>query len=167
MVTVSIVSSCNLLDCQIKKSRAVCLMVHKFCSSSKMNSSPGLCQTLRRMLGYYTKILQKLMESYKVLGCNMSIKLYYLHCHFVSFPGNLGAVSGEQGEQFHHDLKVIEERYQGRWHAHIIAIAGASNALVIKLNTPERAMNVNFYLNYLHIIIITVATSFVKHNSVC
>ena len=62
----------------------------------------------------YTKILQKLTESYKVLGCNMSIELYYLHCHFVSFPGNLGAVSGEQGERFHHDLKVIEERYQGR-----------------------------------------------------
>lgn len=48
-----------------------------------------------------------------------------------------------------------------------MVIAGASNALVIKLNTPERAINVNFYLNYLHIIIVTVATSFVKHNSVC
>ena len=44
----------------------------------------------------------------------MSIKLYHLHCHFASFPDNLGAVVDEQGERFHQDLKVTEELYQGR-----------------------------------------------------
>ena len=38
----------------------------------------------------------------------------------------------------------------------------ASNAIVLKLNTPERSVNVNLYLSYLHKIIILAAISFVK-----
>ena len=63
----------------------------------------------------YTEIVQKLLESYKTLGCNMSIKLHLLHSHLANFPVNLGDVSDEQGERFRQDLKVREERYQGRW----------------------------------------------------
>ena len=44
----------------------------------------------------------------------------------------------------------------------MLNIVGASNAIVLKLNTPERVINVNVYLNYLETIIITVAISFVK-----
>ena len=51
----------------------------------------------------------------------MSIKLHFLHCHLANFPENLGATSDEQGERFHQDLKVIEERYQGRWDVHMMA----------------------------------------------
>ncbi|GBP60164.1 hypothetical protein EVAR_41854_1 [Eumeta japonica] len=42
----------------------------------------------------------------------MSIKLHYLRNHLDKFPDNLGNYSEEQGERFHQDLKVIEERYQ-------------------------------------------------------
>ena len=35
--------------------------------------------------------------------------------HVERFPGNLGYVSDEQGERFHQDIKIMEERYQGRW----------------------------------------------------
>lgn len=45
----------------------------------------------------------------------MSIKLQYLHSHLSDFPENLNDVSEEQGESFHQDIKVMEERYQGRW----------------------------------------------------
>ncbi|XP_069623312.1 uncharacterized protein [Ranitomeya imitator] len=69
----------------------------------------------------YKEIVQKLLESYKALGCNMSIKLHFLHCHLANFPENLGAVSDEQGERFHQDLKVMEDRYQGRWDVHMMA----------------------------------------------
>ena len=69
----------------------------------------------------YTEIVQKLLESYKTLGCNMSIKLHYLHCHLASFSEYLGAVSDEQCEWFHQDLKVMEESYQGRWNVHMMA----------------------------------------------
>lgn len=69
----------------------------------------------------YTEIVQQLLESFKMLGCNMSIKLHFLHSHLANFPKILGAVSDEQGERFHQDLKVMEARYQGRWDVHMMA----------------------------------------------
>ena len=45
----------------------------------------------------------------------MSIKLHYLDSHLDTFPDNLGDVSEEQGEKFHQDIKIMEDRYQGRW----------------------------------------------------
>lgn len=29
------------------------------------------------------------------------------------FPNNLGDVSDKHGERFHHDIKIMEEKYQG------------------------------------------------------
>ena len=49
------------------------------------------------------------------MGCNMSIKVHFLFNHVERFPDNLGDVSDEQGERFHQDIKIMEERYQGRW----------------------------------------------------
>ena len=53
----------------------------------------------------YSEIAQKLLESYKALGCNMSIKV-----HFFS-PSFQCAVSDELDERFHQDLKVMEDTY--------------------------------------------------------
>lgn len=36
-------------------------------------------------------------------------------------PHTLGAYSREQGERFHQDLRVMEDRYQGRWDEHMMA----------------------------------------------
>ena len=33
----------------------------------------------------------------------------------------MGDVSDEQGERFHQDIKVMEERYQGRWDIKMMA----------------------------------------------
>ena len=63
----------------------------------------------------YRSLVRNLVETYKVLGANMSIKMHYLSCHVDRFPENLGAVSDEQGERFHQDIKEMEARYQGRW----------------------------------------------------
>ncbi|CAH2089372.1 unnamed protein product [Euphydryas editha] len=41
--------------------------------------------------------------------------------HLEKFPDNLGSCSEEQGEHFHQDLKVMEDRYQGRWDEHMMA----------------------------------------------
>ena len=54
----------------------------------------------------YTEIVQKLLESYKALGCNMSNIVHFLRNHLANFPENLGAVSYEQGDRFHQDLKL-------------------------------------------------------------
>ena len=45
----------------------------------------------------------------------MSLKLHFLHSHLKFFPENLGAVSDEQGERFHQDIQLMENRYQGFW----------------------------------------------------
>ena len=55
-----------------------------------------------------------MLENFKALGCSMSLKLHFLNSHLSCFSENLGAVSEEQGERFHQDIKEMERRYQGR-----------------------------------------------------
>ena len=45
----------------------------------------------------------------------MSIEMHFFHSHLDNLPENSGDVSDTQGERFHQDIKVIEERYPGRW----------------------------------------------------
>ncbi|UYV62479.1 K02A2.6-like [Cordylochernes scorpioides] len=61
----------------------------------------------------YRDIVYDLLLSYKALGCNMSLKIHFLHSHLYFFPDNLGAVSDEHGERFHQDISSMEKRYQG------------------------------------------------------
>ena len=69
----------------------------------------------------YKEIVDELLLSLRGLRCRMSIKLHYLHSHLDTFPDNLGEVSEEQGERFHQDIKVMEDRYQGRWDLHMMS----------------------------------------------
>ena len=55
-----------------------------------------------------------MFNSFKFLGCNLSINVPHLHSHFDYFTGNLGDTSEEQGERFHQDIDTMEELYQGR-----------------------------------------------------
>jgi len=52
-------------------------------------------------------------QSYKAVGCNMSLKVHVLDCHVDFFPENLGTVSNEHGEQFHQEISTMEKQYQG------------------------------------------------------
>ena len=69
----------------------------------------------------YAELVQDMLNNFKNLGANMSIKLHYLHSHLDRFSENLGDLSEEQGERFHQDIKIMEERYQGRWDSHMMA----------------------------------------------
>ena len=40
---------------------------------------------------------------------------------FGFFPSNMGDISDEHGEQFHQEIKKMENRYQGKVTEHIIA----------------------------------------------
>ena len=62
----------------------------------------------------YIELVEELLHSLQDLGCRMSIKVHYFHSH-------LGDVSEEQGERFHQNVKVMEERYQGRWNCNMMA----------------------------------------------
>ena len=64
----------------------------------------------------YETLVANMLSAFCDLGCNMSVKLHYLYSHLE----NLGTISDEQGEQFHHDLKSMEECYQGRWDKHMM-----------------------------------------------
>ena len=45
----------------------------------------------------------------------MSVKLQFQWSLLNYFPKNRGDLSEEQIERFHQDIRIIKERYQGRW----------------------------------------------------
>ncbi|UYV82630.1 hypothetical protein LAZ67_22000257 [Cordylochernes scorpioides] len=69
----------------------------------------------------YRDIVNDLLLSYKALGCNMSLKIHFLHSHLDFFPDNLGAVSDEHSERFHQAISSTEKRYQGKWRPGMLA----------------------------------------------
>jgi hypothetical protein len=69
----------------------------------------------------YKEIVRNMLDKFKILGCKMSLKLHFLTSHLDYFPPNLGAVSEEQGERFHQDLKDVERRHQGSWDVNMMA----------------------------------------------
>ncbi|KAF7275433.1 hypothetical protein GWI33_011756 [Rhynchophorus ferrugineus] len=54
----------------------------------------------------YQQIIKELLPAYKVLGCNISLKIQLLE--------NLGGVSYEHGERFNQDIMQIERCYSGK-----------------------------------------------------
>ncbi|GFU38630.1 uncharacterized protein TNCV_1495621 [Trichonephila clavipes] len=69
----------------------------------------------------HMELVEFMLSNLKELGCNMSIKIHFLHSHLDRFPQNLGDFREEQGERFHQDLRTMEECYQGRWDSHMMA----------------------------------------------
>ena len=69
----------------------------------------------------YQHEIKNLLHSFKLLGARMSLKLHFLSSHLDYFPHNCGDYSEEQGERFHQDIRVMEERYQGRWDINMLA----------------------------------------------
>jgi len=67
------------------------------------------------------ELVEDMLTKYQEMGANMRIKVHYLHSHLDSFHENLGDFSEEQGERFHHDIYVMDDRYQGRWTMHMVA----------------------------------------------
>jgi hypothetical protein len=48
------------------------------------------------------------------------LKIHFLNSHLNFYPENLGAVSEEQGEHFHKDIKEMERRYRDRWNVNVM-----------------------------------------------
>ena len=69
----------------------------------------------------YKELVKNLLCAFQKLGCSMNVKVHFLHSHLDYFPENLGAMSEEQGERFHQDIKTMEKRYQGRWNVNMMA----------------------------------------------
>ncbi|GBM30336.1 hypothetical protein AVEN_174146-1 [Araneus ventricosus] len=68
----------------------------------------------------YKYVVEEMIKNFKILVCSMSFKVHFLDSHLDYFPENLGAVSEEQVERFHQDIKEMDWRYQGKWNVSMI-----------------------------------------------
>jgi len=55
-----------------------------------------------------SETVQKLISPCLAMGCNMSLKLHFLHSLLNFFPDNIGAVSDEYDERFSRVISHIE-----------------------------------------------------------
>ena len=68
----------------------------------------------------FRKIVEELLDAYEEMGSRMSLKLHVLHSHIDEFKDNMGDCSKEQGERFHQDVKLFEERYKDQYNERIM-----------------------------------------------
>ncbi|GBO42653.1 hypothetical protein AVEN_178915-1 [Araneus ventricosus] len=67
------------------------------------------------------------------MGCNMSLKIHFLHFHLEFFPETLGSVSDEHGEQFHQDILNMGARYQEKRNPKMLA----DYCWTLKMDIPQ------------------------------
>lgn len=96
----------------------------KSLSDHEKDAWTGLKNVMKSFLGNhkdpnYKDIIGRMLETFEALGCKMSLKVHFLHAHLDYFLENLD-VSEEQGERFHHDIKEMKRRYQGRWNVNMM-----------------------------------------------
>jgi hypothetical protein len=68
----------------------------------------------------YTNIVNKMLDAFKDLGCNMILK-FHSYTHLDYFAENLGSLSEGHLERLHKDVKEIKRRYQGRCNINILS----------------------------------------------
>jgi len=69
----------------------------------------------------YEELVNNLLQNYQKLGCNMSLKIHFLHSHLDFFPENCGAVSDEHGERFDQHISSMDKRHQGKLNCAMLA----------------------------------------------
>ena len=87
-------------------------------TSVELDAWNGFTMVVQNFLGKhradnYKDMVSQMLKSYEAMWARMSLKMHFLHSHLDFFPENNADVSDELGEQFHQDIKTIEERYQG------------------------------------------------------
>lgn len=119
----------NLSDAKLKEGIFVGPDIRKLMSDEHFESTMteieqqawrSLNNVVHRFLGQnkqpdYKEIVEDMLQSFKQLGCKVSLKLHFLMSHLDNFQDNLADTSEEHGERFHQELKTLEHRYQGRW----------------------------------------------------
>ncbi|GBN62305.1 hypothetical protein AVEN_219416-1 [Araneus ventricosus] len=69
----------------------------------------------------YEDLVGDMVKCFRVISCNMPLKLHVLDSHLNFFPQNLGAISDEHGERFHQGISMFEKRFSGRWNRSMLA----------------------------------------------
>ena len=71
--------------------------------------------------GKYSDIVVDILQSYKVMGCNMSSNVRFVDCHLNLFLENFRTVNYEHGERFYQDISPKERQYRGKWTVSMLA----------------------------------------------
>jgi hypothetical protein len=58
----------------------------------------------------YADVVSTMLDAFKDLGCDMSLKFHFLHSYLDYFPETLRYLNEEQGERFYKDVKEVESR---------------------------------------------------------
>ena len=95
-------------------------------SATELSAWGSLKSVITNFLGKnrceeYEKEVDELLKNFQKLGARMSVKMHFLRSHLDYFPQNCGDLSEVQGERFHQDIRVMEERDQGRWDVNFLA----------------------------------------------
>ncbi|GBN61242.1 hypothetical protein AVEN_35636-1 [Araneus ventricosus] len=85
---------------------------------SRKSSLAGIQISVTHFLGSkkaenYEDLAGDMVKFFRVIGCNMSLKLQVLDSHLNFFPQNLGAISDEHGKRFHQDISMFQKRLSG------------------------------------------------------
>ena len=81
--------------------------------------------------------MEELLSSYQKMGCNMSVKIYFLSSRLEFFPENCGFVSDEHGERFHQGFAAMEGRQKGKWSPSMLA----DYCWTLMLDSPNSTFN--------------------------
>ena len=85
----------------------MCTKVHYYCL--KNSTVIGLCKFFGNEKDpNYRIVVGTMLANFQQPGCRMSKKGRFLNFLLKFFPSNSGAVSCEQGERYHKDIKTME-----------------------------------------------------------
>ena len=95
-------------------------------SATELSAWGSLKSVITNFLGKnrceeYEKEVDVLLKNFQKLGARMSVKIHFLRSNLDYFPQNCGDLNEEQRERFHQDIRVMEERFQGRWDVTFLA----------------------------------------------
>ncbi|GBO38287.1 hypothetical protein AVEN_22708-1 [Araneus ventricosus] len=62
----------------------------------------------------YEDLVGNMVKCFRVIGCNMPLKLHVFDSHLNFYPQTLGAISDEHGERNHQDISMFEKHFSGR-----------------------------------------------------
>ncbi|GBO22159.1 hypothetical protein AVEN_211256-1 [Araneus ventricosus] len=105
----------------------------------------------------YEDLICDMVKCFRVIGCNMSLKLHILDSHLNFFPQNLGAISDEHGERFHQDTSMFEKRFSRRWYRSMLAeycwsVIRDTQSDAYKRKRPKNHFNVCVFYNQASVI---------------
>ena len=101
----------------------------------------------------YRDMVADLVQCYKAVGCNMSLKVHLLDSHLDFFPENLGAVRDEQGERCHQESSTMQKQYQGKWsHSKLVDYCWTLRRDIQQAKYCRKSSNVTFQVMYIPVI---------------